>query len=199
MDREESRAVTREDVSTWALAPGARAPPPPPPPAIGYGPLTAAAPVRAATVHDDRHADDVSNEGDEMRVRGDVVRGHDEEPARRGKRIRGKHLEEALLVPIADAVRLAGVVDGLAHAEQTRPALLLTPRAHYMHRCLIPSLEEPRVAITIAQQRSCHAANSMKSVSCPRRRRAASRYRKPIRQRNQHDFRCPIGGGVRSR
>src|SRR5215813_14638841 len=97
-----------------------------------------------------------------MSVRARMIRRHDEEPSRRGKRIRGEELEDGLLVPIADAVRLARVFERLTDAQEPRATLLLTPRTHYAHRCLIrpshTSDDPARSAVAVPSLRSREVA-----------------------------------------
>jgi hypothetical protein len=49
-------------------------------------------------------------------------------------------------MPIADAVRLAGVIERLTDAQEPGATFLLTPRTHYAHRrliCLSHSYDDP--------------------------------------------------------
>jgi len=71
-------------------------------------PLFTATSLTVATVHDDGDILDVAHRRHEVTVGSRVVRGHDEEPSGRRKGSRGKHLEDLLLMPIADAMGLGG-------------------------------------------------------------------------------------------
>src|SRR5215470_2247326 len=87
-----------------------------------------ASPLAAATVDDDGDSRDLLHHPHEMCVRARLIGRHDEEPSSRRKRVRGKQLQDRLLVPIADAVRLAGVFERLTDAQKVRATFLLTPR-----------------------------------------------------------------------
>jgi hypothetical protein len=81
-------------------------------------PLFTATSLTVATVHDDGDILDVAHRRHEVTVGSRVVRGHDEEPSGRRKGSRGKHLEDLLLMPIADAMGLTGVFERLTNAEE---------------------------------------------------------------------------------
>jgi hypothetical protein len=81
-------------------------------------PLFTATSLTVATLHDDGDAGDVAHHRHEVTVGSRVVRRHDEEPSGRRKGSRGKHLEDLLLMPIADAMGLAGIFERLTNAEE---------------------------------------------------------------------------------
>jgi hypothetical protein len=62
-----------------------------------------------------------------------VARRDDEQPARFRERTRWESLEDCLLMPIANSVRLACVVEWFPDTEKSSPTFVLTPRADYSH------------------------------------------------------------------
>ena len=88
-------------------------------PPLFNAPLFAVTSLTVATLHDDGDARDVTHHRHEVTVGSRVVRRHDEEPAGRRKGSRGKPLEDLLLMPAADAMRLAGVFERLSNAEES--------------------------------------------------------------------------------
>jgi hypothetical protein len=86
-------------------------------------------------------------------------------------------------MPIADAVRLAGVIERLTDAQEPRSTFLLTPRTHNAHRrliCLSYSYDDPARSAAAVPRLVSRKVGYLRAVAA-----TTQRYRKTSRHRDE--------------